>query len=1294
MKRKHILTLAVCLLAAAVSACTSDDGNSDSRLGDDDPDGADAGQDNRDILGADDTDLSPGEAKEVCEEQGAECGFVPDDRGGVADCGSCDDGAACGVLEKNRCVELNEAELCNPLSKNDACEGKECGAAGDGCGGTFECGDCEAGEACGIVESFQCGALPSEDQCPAQIQSCEEAGAECGQIGNGCGALIDCDEEVGGCSGDAFCGGDGPNQCGSLECEPLSVAEACANKCGVVSNGCGVEVDGGTIECPSCPGDQTCGGAGRPNRCGEASDGCQPLDAEAACGARECGAASDGCEGSVVCGNCFAGTTCVNGMCEPACAPLTQAEACAGKNCGQVSDGCIGSYNCGNCGVGRVCGLEEPFVCADRPPSMCTPRSEAEACAGKECGLAYDGCGTGPANTYDCALVNGGCSDGEFCGILQPFQCDPPTPVNCTTANSCAELGWECGVAFDECGNMFDCSMEGIGCNLDTETCIGGVGGPTRCDNGLEEPGGGGCDLCSAIPDCSQAAQRTSISGRVITAGRNDGDTPNQVGVPNAFVYILANNDPSQLPAIEAGIPPGATACDRCEDQQLGPVLASAATDALGYYTITGDVPVGAEFVLVVKIGKFRRAVQITLDPAAACQATNIDSMNTRLPRDMSDGLAVNIPRIAVTTGDIDAMECVLYKMGIAESEFGAGQAGGSARVHLYGHDGAGIDGGDSNPDEDELHTDLARMMSYDMLVFDCQGFGFPDHDASDARVREYVNRGGRLFASHLSYTWICDNGFGIDYSPADPFNTGLASSATFPGCAQDTGGGLPNPSTGIVSVGRPGANSSKIQGFADWLVNEGAATLNMGRYEFSIVDPRDLATAVGAASDEYVYLDDNGSISVQQYAFNTPYGAPSAEICGRVAYSGFHVAPAGGSADYNDADFPAHCSDAAANNGELADQEKLLLLALFDLGSCVTEEREPPACTVVDCTGRCGEVPDGCGGVVDCPCQCTQTSCEAESAECGLIPDGCGAQLDCGLCPEGSVCELQTNTCEPLCTPLTLQQLCPGTCGFVSDGCGGVIGCPGCGGALNCVAGSCLPESCEPQACPDNLECGIVSDGCSGVADCGTCTLPEVCGGAGESNMCDVPECRPLDCEDLSAECGWVGDGCGSAVDCGECPVGQVCGALQANQCDGCQPLDCGSQEAECGTIGDGCGGTVECGSCPAGEVCGATEPNKCGDGPGCMPLKCSAVGAECGIIGDGCGDEVDCGPCPEGEICGLNEPFKCALAPKCEPTTCEEAGASCGALSDGCDDRLDCGTCRSGFVCRQNQCERVGAK
>ncbi|HEY3499995.1 MAG TPA: hypothetical protein VGK73_35140, partial [Polyangiaceae bacterium] len=491
-------------------------------------------------------------------------------------------------------------------------------------------------------------------------------------------------------------------------------------------------------------------------------------------------------------------------------------------------------------------------------------------------------------------------------------------------------------------------------------------------------------------------------------------NAPNQLGVPNAFVYILRTTNPMDLPPITSGIPDGGTSCDRCESQDLGPVLVSGLTDATGAFALEGNIPVNTEFLLVMKVGRFRRAITYTLPETAACATTDLPATlpenPTRLPRDMMDGLGVNMPRIAVTTGAADGMECVLEKMGISHDEFANPGADGLApqRVHLYqggnvnpqmgaGGMGAGGTGGagglggmggaaggkggtgqnpgfgsspgpkidNQTPPDREIYGDLARLQSYDIVVADCEGGGYDTNRTEAAAngdsVREYVNRGGRFFASHLSYTWLVDNGT-TPFDAADPIATGLGPAAVWSNTA-DTG---TQTAIGGVSLDRPQA-SPRIQNFADWMVNEGITMAGVNT--FSIIQPRSQVTTIGETTEEFVYETD-GRMRVEQFSINTPYGAPEDAVCGRVAYSGFHVAASDPTAVDVNANkiFPEHCT------GDLSPQEKVLLYMLFDLNACVGDPPIPPVCTPETCTTL--------------------------GAECGFANDGCGNPLDCGPCP------------------------------------------------------------------------------------------------------------------------------------------------------------------------------------------------------------------------------------------------------------------------------------------------------
>lgn len=183
--------------------------------------------------------------------EGKECGY--DSCGGS--CGTCPEGAICNLEDL--------CEVCTP-----DCAGMECG--GDGCGG--DCGECAEGLFCtaGLcVEGGTCEGLCGEGL--AGDCYCDEV---CAEYGDCCEDVCDWCPELAQCSG----------------CTPDCVDKLCND-----DNGCGVAC--GCEETMQCCEDGTCA-----VDCG----GCVPN-----CTAKACG--PDGCDGS--CGECQAGTNCVNGVC-------------------------------------------------------------------------------------------------------------------------------------------------------------------------------------------------------------------------------------------------------------------------------------------------------------------------------------------------------------------------------------------------------------------------------------------------------------------------------------------------------------------------------------------------------------------------------------------------------------------------------------------------------------------------------------------------------------------------------------------------------------------------------------------------------------------------------------------------------------------------------------------------------------------------------------------------------------------------------------------------------------------
>ena len=98
----------------------------------------------------------------------------------------------------------------------------------------------------------------------------------------------------------------------------------------------------------------------------------------------------------------------------------------------------------------------------------------------------------------------------------------------------------------------------------------------------------------------------------------------------------------------------------------------------------------------------------------------------------------------------------------------------------------------------------------------------------------------------------------------------------------------------------------------------------------------------------------------------------------------------------------------------------------------------------------------------------CQPTTCVKEGKNCGQIPNGCGGTLQCGDCPQGESCGAggQSNVCGAgTCTPKTCEEQGL-TCGQGSDGCGKTLDC-----------GSC--EVCAPS-CPESYTCkqGVCAEG------------------------------------------------------------------------------------------------------------------------------------------------------------------------------------------------------------------------
>lgn len=448
---------------------------------------------------------------------------------------------------------------------------------------------------------------------------------------------------------------------------------------------------------------------------------------------KNCDWVADGCGGVINCGNCTGQTTC--GLGGPnVCGENCKSKSCnqMSKNCGVFYDACGTLYDCGSCKPGDFCGTYTPNVCWN--PGSCTPKTVTQACAntGKNCGAVSDGCG-GTVNCGTCPATQV-CGGGGVSNVCGGTVCVPKT-----FAQACTNVGKDCGPVTDGCGGLINCG----GPCQEPATC-GGGGVPNRCGISAN------CtNLCLKQVTCAsnQNGGTTSITGTVYA--------PNGLHpLPGAVVYVP--NAP--VPAFAAGI-----TCENCA-QAGGSPLVSTKTAIDGTFKIN-NMPTGASIPLVIQIGRWRR--QITIPSITACTNTALTPEQTRLPKNKTEG---DIPKIAFVTGCVDSMECVIRRMGIADSEFGrrgeyALNSALDGRIHFFrgGHcAGAYIDSSAQTPWEPDLVDSLATLDDYDMVLFPCQGNEYywragddPVESVFQQNIADYVNAGGRAFMSHYNYHWL-----------------------------------------------------------------------------------------------------------------------------------------------------------------------------------------------------------------------------------------------------------------------------------------------------------------------------------------------------------------------------------------------------------------------------------------------------------------------------------------------------------------------------------------------------------
>ena len=454
-----------------------------------------------------------------------------------------------------------------------------------------------------------------------------------------------------------------------------------------------------------------------------------------------------------------------------------------------------------------------------------------------------------------------------------------PTGYHCTPDGHCDA---QCTATGGECGDGFTCTDDGS-CSQ-TGSCEGIQCNVAKCE--------------------AMGMPATTLTGTVFAP---NGTLP----LYGVQVYV---------PLHDVGALPDGAVCSKCADTPLGDPIASDVTKEDGTFSIA-DVPSGTDIPLVIVSGKWRRIVKVS--SVTDCTTTSVSAADTTFPKSATDmtpnTISVNMPKIAITTGSADALECLFRRVGIADSEFTI--AGGAGHVHLYNGNGASKIGTTNMTAATTLWNDEDTMKAYDAVIFSCESAQNPNTKSQAAMdaVKGYADFGGRVFASHWHNIWIEGSTQG----------GGNQKPAVWPTIATwNNSGDTFGPDDDLIDE----VNNPKGTSFATWMLNVEPSQTVRDHVLIQSGTGKNTVTSVDTTKAEQwtTWPHKNGNTSVpQNFQFVTPNEGDPNNACGKVVFSDMHVAS--GSSSSSNTAFPGGCATTP-----LTAQEKALAFMLFDLSSCV----------------------------------------------------------------------------------------------------------------------------------------------------------------------------------------------------------------------------------------------------------------------------------------------------------------------------------------------------------------------
>ncbi len=395
---------------------------------------------------------------------------------------------------------------------------------------------------------------------------------------------------------------------------------------------------------------------------------------------------------------------------------------------------------------------------------------------------------------------------------------------------------------------------------------------------------------CRIVDCAAQMQSPTSISGTVFAP---NGTLP----LYGATVYV-PNSDPGP-------IPDGVT-CGKCDPDLPGDPVARTTSDTSGHFELD-DVPSGSDIPLIIQIGKWRR--QVLIPAVQQCTDNPVDASLTRLPANRHEG---DMPRIAIYTGACDALECLVRRLGVADTEFGT--EGDQTRVHLYNGGGAStLANGMAMAPAASLTATEDTLKNYDIVMASCEC----DQEAANKpqasmdNMKAYADLGGRVFLSHYQNVWIQGETGNPTHAPA-VWKDIATWTDNYPTASLDEIDTTSNPKGAAFAMWMTAVGGSSVSG---------QIVIDSGSFRQTVV------TIDNAKAERWVFWDSGAGQYPQDFQFTTPNEGSTDDRCGKVVFSDMHVA----GEQFSSGMFPSGCT-----TSPLTPQEKALAFMFFDIASCV----------------------------------------------------------------------------------------------------------------------------------------------------------------------------------------------------------------------------------------------------------------------------------------------------------------------------------------------------------------------